>query len=329
MRRTDRTDAPGRRRWIRVGLTAAVLAVVAWYATRTLGSQWTAFRAAARDLRPDWALIVASTIAVLATYAVLVQSWRVLVRALGGRLGFWEAARIWTVSNLGRYLPGKIWSVGAMGIMAQDAGVPPAAAAGAAVLGLLLNLAAGFVVVALAGGDYLAQVLPRLPHPRVVAAAVGTAGTVAVPLVIPWLTGITARLLRRPVPPPVTPGAFATALAANVAAWVGYGVAFGWLARAVTPRAGGNWGAYVAVYTASYLAGYLALVVPGGVGVREGAMVLALTRGGLASPVDATLLAVASRLWLTVVELAPGLLFLAVRGPRPRQQAAVVPGPPR
>ena len=41
-------------------------------------------------------------------------------------------------------------------------------------------------------------------------------------------------------------------------------------------------------------------------------MVLALTRTGMASPADATVLAVASRLWLTLLELGPGLIFLAI-----------------
>jgi len=55
-------------------------------------------------------------------------------------------------------------------------------------------------------------------------------------------------------------------------------------------------------------------VVPGGLGVRELAMVAVLTGLGLTGSVEAWLLALASRLWLTALELVPGLLFLARDG---------------
>jgi uncharacterized membrane protein YbhN (UPF0104 family) len=98
---------------------------------------------------------------------------------------------------------------------------------------------------------------------------------------------------------------------ANVAAWVGYGVAFRVLALALVPASAGNWLQYVAVFTGSYLIGYLSLILPGGIGAREVAMVGSLTALGLTSTVDAWLLAVVSRLWLTVLEVAPGLIYLA------------------
>ena len=43
-----------------------------------------------------------------------------------------SAARIWTVSNLGKYLPGKVWAIAGMALMARQAGVSPAAATGSA-----------------------------------------------------------------------------------------------------------------------------------------------------------------------------------------------------
>ena len=59
--------------------------------------------------------------------------------------------------------------------------------------------------------------------------------------------------------------------------------------------------------------------------VREGAMIAGLTGLGLATAPQATVLAVASRLWLTVLEIAPGLLFLArdaaLRSPRQSSDA--------
>jgi hypothetical protein len=77
-------------------------------------------------------------------------------------------------------------------------------------------------------------------------------------------------------------------------------------------RHAGGTGAYVAVYAASYVAGFIALFAPGGIGVREGALVATMERAGLASPAEAAVIAVASRIWLTVLEIVPGLIALAI-----------------
>jgi uncharacterized membrane protein YbhN (UPF0104 family) len=97
-----------------------------------------------------------------------------------------------------------------------------------------------------------------------------------------------------------------------VAAWVLYGVAFQRLAVGVLPAAHGSTGLYIAIYTSSYLAGFLALIAPGGVGVREVVMASALKGAGFGTG-EAILLVVASRIWLTILELLPAAFFLAAR----------------
>jgi uncharacterized membrane protein YbhN (UPF0104 family) len=77
---------------------------------------------------------------------------------------------------------------------------------------------------------------------------------------------------------------------------------------------------YVAVYASSYVIGYLALALPGGIGVREGAQTKMLTILGVATLGQAATIAVTSRLWLTVLEIVPALVFLA-RGNRSRSEA--------
>ncbi len=309
MTRVRLTGAGARR--VRTVAVMLALAVVGWFLVRSVGAQWAQFRIAATALRPRWSLVAAASVLVLATYALLVQSWRALVAGWGGRVPYWAGVRIWTVSNLARYVPGTLWTVGAMGVLAERAGVPPAAAAGAAVLNTLLNLAAGFVVLAVSGGEYVGRLVPGLSHPRAVGAGLGLAGAIALPLCLPYVTALAARVLRRDAPPPLRSRAFVAAFAANLLAWLSYGLAFGWFARALLPSAGDNWAGYVAVFTGSYIVGFLALLAPGGLFVRETAMIVALTSTRMASPADAAVLAAASRLWLTALEILPGLTFLA------------------
>src|SRR5439155_6865196 len=102
----------------------------------------------------------------------------------------------------------------------------------------------------------------------------------------------------------------------NVVAWMSYGLAFMWFVLGVIGAAPGATWQYIAVYTASYVVGYLFLFLPGGIGPREGVMVALLTALGLATNKQAWLVAGASRAWLTVLEIAPGLLFMAVDAAR-------------
>jgi uncharacterized membrane protein YbhN (UPF0104 family) len=116
-----------------------------------------------------------------------------------------------------------------------------------------------------------------------------------------------------------------TALGTGVQ-WLLYGVAFRLFADAVVgERATGAVLPYIAVYTSAYLLGYLN-PAPGGLVVREAALAALMTKFGLASAADATLIAFASRLWLTLLEVTPGLLFLgAGAASRPPQLPNDVP----
>jgi hypothetical protein len=290
----------------------AVVALVLWRASRELAGQWAVVQARAGSLAPDWPLVGASAALVLATYVLLAESWRRLVAAWSVPMRFGDALRIYIVSKLGVYIPGRVWQVAAMGLLARRAGVSGGAASAAALAGTLINVAAGFAVVLLAGLPVLRTIAPGGADVAIAVAIAATVGLLLLPVLLGPTLRLVARLLKRELPVREAPRAVLwLVVLANVGAWVGYGIGFRVLALALVPASAGNWLEYVAVFTGSYLVGYLALVVPGGIGVREVAMVGSLTALGIAGPVDAWLLAVVSRLWLTVLEVVPGLLFLA------------------
>ena len=99
----------------------------------------------------------------LATYAVLIETWRVILRGWQHEIPFLDAARIWTISNLGKYLPGKVWSITALAVMSREYGVSAAEGATASVLVTLINTIVGFAVAIVAGASLL-----RLPPALVV-----------------------------------------------------------------------------------------------------------------------------------------------------------------
>ncbi len=282
-------------------------------------TQWGTLRTAAAQAHPQWGFIALSCAIVLITYALLIEAWRALLgawegrtRGVGegmeesGRIGFWDSARIWSISNLGRYLPGKVWQIGTLAIMVQPHGISSIAAVGSAILVTLITTVAGFVVVAASGASVL-----HVPPLGTIAIAAAGAAILLAPRLLPILARTASALTGREIRVPRLPyrAIWRTGLIAALS-WLLYGIAFEALTRGVLGRAPGAPGLYIAVFTGSYLAGFLALIVPGGVGVREVIMATALERAGFGIG-EAILVVIASRLWLTILEIVPALVFLS------------------
>lgn len=293
----------------RVALAAQLLlaAIVLVFAGREIARQWADVRNRSLEVDPQWGAIVLSALVVLCAYAILIHSWRRVLGAWGPSLRFRVAARIWFVSNLGRYVPGKIWQIGALSIMAQRRGISPAAAVSGALLVNLINVVTGFAVVAVTG-IHVFEGVPRAGFAALLLLGISIA---ALPVLVPYGASLAGRLLARDIAlPAIPPSAIWVSAVGTTAAWLLYGLAFWMLASGLLPRSPGALGEYVAVFVGSYLVGYLTLFSPGGIVVREVAMMAAITRLGLANAAEAAMLAVASRLWLTVLEVLPGALFL-------------------
>jgi hypothetical protein len=263
-------------------------------------------------------LLALSAVVVWAMYAVLVATWRLLVERWGGRLRLGEAAAIWTVSSLGKYVPGKVWAITGMAVLAQRAGVPPWIATGAAVLNQVLSIGAGVLVVAFTGASLLEARYPWGRGAMWALAALVLAGVAALasPTLVRRLLRLAGVEASDTMGPPLP--ALLAAGAANIVAWLGYGVALWLLARGLTdvplPL-----GVATGAFAASYIMGFLALFAPAGLGVRESVFILMLDRA-TGTPA-AVALAVASRLLLTLTEVGAAVPFLL----KFRERARVAP----
>jgi uncharacterized membrane protein YbhN (UPF0104 family) len=294
------------------------MAIVVFFTARKVLSTWDPIRGVAAHLSPDWAIIAVSCVLVLAAYAVLVSVWQAVLGAWNARLPFWDAAHIWTVSNLGRYVPGKVWQLGAMVLMVQRRGISKVAGASSALAIMLVSVITGFVVVAVTGASVL-QI------PRIALAAIWI-GSATILLALPVSLSMVGRLLTRLTGrslllPRLAPSIVVRAVVGTAVAWCLYGAAFQLLTKALLGSAPGGTELYISIFTGSYLIGFLALFAPGGLVVREGIMQVALANAGFPAG-DAIVLVVASRLWLTVLEILPAVLFLLVQALRDRLRSA-------
>lgn len=282
---------------------AVILLTVAWFVWRTLRTEIA--RAGSLNLtfqvRPAWVTLAGA--AILATYGLLIRAWTLVLAGWAQRLPLARAASIWCISNLGRYLPGKVWTVAGLAVLARRSGVSGWAAAASAVVMQFLAVATGAAV-------FLAFVPTESFAPTVSPALVGAAGmagaVAAVVLATSPLLQKVARVIRPDVTlQPLAPSAATFGAAATAAAWLGYGLALWLLARGVVPDADLSIPMAVGAFAGAYIVGLVFIFAPGGVGVREGVLVTLLTPsvGGGA----AVVLAVASRLLMTVTEIVAAL----------------------
>lgn len=259
---------------LRIGVLLLVLVAVGI----ALWSNWEEVRGDLGRLDPG-TLLAATALALLSPFAT-VLGWRVLLADLGSRLHIAQASGVFFVGQLGKYLPGSVWSVVVQTEMAVRLGVPRRRTAVVGLLCIGLSALTGLVVglpalpVLLTRGD---AVLPWW----------GVLLLVAVLLLLLWPPllnlGIRTalRLLRRP---PLEHSLSAAAVALSsvwfTLSWVIGGLSVWVMAHALAPD-DADVGGLLLVAVSGYLLaagiGMFSIVVPAGVGVRDGVMVLLLT----------------------------------------------------
>lgn len=311
---SERRSAAWKR--FQVALTLVVVAFAGWY----LWKQWT--RATDDGLTFDFHFgwLVAASAVILGTFALLVETWRRVLMELASPIAFGTAARIWFVSNLGKYVPGRIWTVTTMAMMASQHGVPVGTVGASTIVITIANVATGFAVVLLTS----AGVVRRL--------AGGTAGVIAATIGLfvlliatPYIAGhwnrIAARFHRAQLTVSLPPRAVVIAIGGCTIGWLLYGLAFMLFVRSMIGPVGAPYWAFVTANAAAYLVGYLAIIAPAGIGFREVVLVSVLPALRIATGPQAALITIASRIWLTVLEIAPSLMALARSGPGARPEA--------
>jgi len=244
---------------------------------------------------------------------MLVEGWRQVLAAIGGSLGRADAVRVWFVSNLARYIPGAFWQLGAMTELTRRRGVPVTISTSAAIVITIVNVFTG-VAVATAFAATAPAVLDT-PKGRLVI-AIGVVALIAMPILAPRLVRIARHVTGRDLAVPrVGMRTVAVAAVSTALAWLAYGVAFWILTAAVLPNGWRDLPGCIALYTLSYLVG-LFNPAPAGIGAAESAMVVLAPALGVATSAEAAVLAIVVRVWRTVLEIAPGLVALALGGSR-------------
>ncbi|GBD33357.1 hypothetical protein HRbin33_02340 [bacterium HR33] len=308
--------------WFRGALQIAAIAAASWFLVRTAAVNWGTLSLG--DIRPrEWLLAAASLITAV-TYIYVVIWWLISLGWWGPRPPLLDALRIWFVTNLARFIPGMVWQFAGLVALVRPFGVSAVAATGGVVLQQVLLLAAGAGLIAATAPSLLGGWTAESPAWVPLASVAGATAllVLVVPRAIPLMGRLAGMLLKRPVSWPAPPRkALVAYLLGMVPVWVLYGVAFWLFARSLFGSSAPDLILAGTAFVASYLLGVLAVFAPGGILVREAALVATLSPAMGGAP--ALVLAVAARVWLLALELAVTFaVLLAHRVVKPRPAAA-------
>lgn len=298
--------------------------------------------AAAARRRSSWVRLVRHGFAIAVVIAVVVTLWRlrdevvaslqsispsrVALSLLLGILGAWLPGVVWRdlltdqgfptgrgvgqraffIAQLGKYLPGGIWSLVAQVAMARDLKIPGRQAATATFLTIAFSIISSLLVAAVT--------LP-VAFPDVVAAywwaflAVPVLLVMLHPRSIAWWSDAAFRLLRRPGKPVgLSWQVLLRATGLLMASWLALGAHFGILVTDVAGSSTSLWLLSVGVFALAWVAGFLVVIAPAGAGVREAALVLGFS--GVLPGGAVLALAVLSRVLLIVADVLLAAVFL-------------------
>jgi uncharacterized membrane protein YbhN (UPF0104 family) len=330
---TGRSKPLARLKWV---ASAALFAATIWFLAIHLQSALVALRD--RPFRIDLPLALAGGVLYTVGMLLLGGAWRAVLADRGRRapgrpeFRFWDAARTFFISQLGKYVPGK-----AMVIVIRYALLAPRGMTFG--LATLTSFYETFCTMASGSLMALAVLLFASPpaldaslrgDPRILAAAAifaaGFGAAVLPPVfgLLPRATSVALQSARKYADSPIAWSTFLVCLGWGLAGWAFLGASFWITVQAVSadpiPLEAGP--ALGAAFALSFVAGFVSML-PGQIGSREAVLVLLLTPlvgGDALVAVAAPLL---SRLTTVLAEVVVGgCLYLTFRAPAAKLSTA-------
>ena len=295
---------------IKLSIKITIIAIILFFLGRSVISNWERVR------RYDWSfnpvLMAVSFMIFCLAYTFLPWIWRKLLYYMGYEISFGDAWDIFYIGNLGRYIPGKVWTIAGMAYMAEKVGIPATIAGTSVVFANAYSLVSSFVFFILflilrgtystSGGFlwllpvfFIMAVVFIFPYnlERVLNVVLKRFGKNHVKIGITTLTALKIVALY-----------FVSGVLFGFAFWIFITAFIGW--GLINPLFAAS------AYIIAYWIGFLAFFVPGGLGVREGTLGL-LFMGYIPAGV-LIIIAGLSRLAVTIIEILFVVIALLRKG---------------
>ncbi|TQM63868.1 lysylphosphatidylglycerol synthase domain-containing protein [Humibacillus xanthopallidus] len=285
---------------VRVAFSVTVLAAVVW----AVAKNWTEVSVHLKQI--SWPVFALSSLAAAVGTWLTMLGWRVILRDLGSELHLAPSSGVYFVGQLGKYLPGSLWSVLVQADIASHLKVPRRRTAVTGLLALGLSLLTGLLV-----GLPATSFLLRRDSDAFswwVLLAIPLVVVLCWPRLLNAIIALMLRTLRRePLEHDLSGRAVLASVGIFVLVWIAFGVHTLLLAQAVAGDAPHPdlTRAAMCGYALSVSLGMLTIVLPAGLGAREGLLTIILSVA--IPPPAAAAVAIVSRFIVTIIDVLAAL----------------------
>jgi len=229
---------------------------------------------------------------------LIALGWNLILRMLGGRLGCKRALKIFFITDLAKYVPGKVWTIVGKVYLCAKEGIPIAKTSASVVIQPLIQIIAGILIFLLSlpfwtkTNDFMNQLyffLPLIPiglivlHPAIMTKL---------------LNFVLTRLKQKPIELNIKYKDILLILLLWCGLWILTGIASYFLIISIYSFPVSQLPVVIGIFS---IAGISQFLTPSGIGVLEGVLTVLL---GLYVPVHiAIFIALLARVWKTVTEL--------------------------
>ncbi len=278
--------------WLRLGFLVAVLA----FGVIIVVSRWSELSAALRTM--SWGLVAAAAVPAAAGTWLGVLGWRAVIVDLGGQLSVSQAGRVFLIGQLGKYLPGSIWSFLAQAELARDHEVSRKATLTGSMIAIAISLGGGAIVTVLmlplGAADafrrywWVSLIIPLCVitlHPRILG---------------PVLDRGLRMIRRQPLEQYPTYRGQLTSACWYVLGWILLGLQAWLLMLSLGAPAARSLPIAIGGFALAVVLGVIFIPAPAGAGIREVAMVVAFS--SVLTSSEALAVALTSRIMLTALD---------------------------
>ena len=286
----------GKKKIIKRILQVIVIAVIFYFLARNLYINWN--KIAQYDWRINYYFLVFSWLLSVGGGFLIALGWNLILRVLGGRLSYKRALKIFFITDLAKYIPGKVWTMVGKVYMCKEEGVPVAVTSTSVVIQPLIQVISGLLIFLLSlpfwtkTSDFINNLyfffllIPLgllLLHPAIMTKP---------------LNFVLKKLKQKPIELKIKYSHILSILLLWCGLWVLTGITYYFLIISVHPFPLLNLPVTIGIFA---IAGVSQFLTPSGIGVLEGMLTVLL---GLYFPLPvAILIALLARVWKTVAEL--------------------------
>jgi len=287
---------PPTKKMIKRVLQVLLIVVIFYFLARNLYLNWN------KIVKYDWNInyyfLTYSFVLFVVGSILIALGWNLILRVLGGRLGCKRALKIFFITDLAKYVPGKVWTIVGKVYLCAKEGIPIAKTSASVVIQPLIQVIAGILIFLLSlpfwtkTNDFMNQLyffFPLIPiglivlHPAIMTKL---------------LNFVLTRLKQKPVELNIKYKDILLILLLWCGLWILTGIASYFLIISIYSFPVSQLPVVIGIFS---IAGISQFLTPSGIGVLEGVLTVLL---GLYVPVHiAIFIALLARVWKTATEL--------------------------